>query len=413
MMNSNAMLAEVLGVPAELKRIFPELEQQARAAADMVDFEQIRAVYLYGCGDSWAAALGSCDLFTQVSSIYAAAFNSMQASRYTAGLPLPVPPQQVLTIGVSYSGKAARTLEATLAFQKQGCHTFCATAAADSPVAQACEGVIKTAGTSVGGQRGTTAVSHDTAPQALRSTAAPDSHSTAVPDSHGTAAPAVQSYANALLSLYLFTLSAARRKRSLTKAGADKLTEELYAALDSLEVFYQSHQKASRDFAALVSHCRQIELLGAGSVRGAAEFGVAKIIEAVGIAAVSQDLEEFAHVNYFRNEPGRIPTVIFTAGNGRSVVRCRELMETMKHLGRPYLVISDRPDSLGAENNGPDHLTFDRPVREYFAPLLYSCAVSYITAFMDIGKENEYYRGHRGPWKEDSLSNIQNNRLVY
>ncbi len=389
MMNSNAMLKEVLGVPAGLRRLFPELEQQARTAAAKMDFKQIQAVYLYGCGDSWAAALGACGLFTQGTSVYTAAFNSMQASRYTAGFPLPAAPGHVLTIGVSHSGRAARTLEATLAFRKQGCHTFCATADSDSPIAQACEGVIKTAGL---------------CSEELR----PGWETDAL-----AAAPAVQSYAAAQLGLYLFALAAARQRGSLTGSKADTLTEELHGALDSLEVFYEAHREASMQFAALVSNCRRIELLGAGSLRGAAEFGVAKIIEAVGISAVSQDLEEFAHVNYFRNDPGRIPTLIYANKGGRSVIRCRELMDTIKHLGRPYLILSDHPESLGAENSGAGHIAFDRPVREYFAPLLYSCAAAYITAFMDIGSENEYYRGHRGPWEEDSLSNIQNNQLVY
>ena len=62
-------------------------------------------------------------------------------------------------------------------------------------------------------------------------------------------------------------------------------------------------QAKGHDAAQKVDHRQPILFLGAGPARGAAMFAAAKVIEAVGQSASSQDVEEWAHLEYFNDPP--------------------------------------------------------------------------------------------------------------
>jgi glucosamine--fructose-6-phosphate aminotransferase (isomerizing) len=108
--------------------------------------------------------------------------------------------------------------------------------------------------------------------------------------------------------------------------------------------------------------------LGSGPSYGTALFSAAKVVEAAGIFAIGQDLEEWAHVERFVY-PDDMPTVII-APPGRSHWRAIRLAELVKKLGRRLaVVVQDGDEELTS------HADFVFPVMgevsEALSPLVY------------------------------------------
>ncbi len=65
-------------------------------------------------------------------------------------------------------------------------------------------------------------------------------------------------------------------------------------------------------------------------------FSAAKIVESAGVNAWGQDVEEWAHIEYF-SEPTTMPTWLLSA-EGRSIGREREIETAARAIGRQLLV---------------------------------------------------------------------------
>jgi glucosamine--fructose-6-phosphate aminotransferase (isomerizing) len=123
--------------------------------------------------------------------------------------------------------------------------------------------------------------------------------------------------------------------------------------------------------------------LGSGPAHGSARFAAAKCIEASGQVAWAQDVEEWAHLEYFC-EPAELPVWILS-GQGASAGREREVAEAARRIGRT-LALSEWEPSVPM----PGWL------RESLAPLvLWSGPLEFADQWMTrIGQEP--FRGFGG-----------------
>ncbi len=85
-------------------------------------------------------------------------------------------------------------------------------------------------------------------------------------------------------------------------------------------------------FAAHAAEQRLVVFLGSGASHGAARFAAAKAIEAAGLAAWAQDVEEWAHLEYFC-EPPSMATWLLSC-QGRSSSREAEVIAAAERIGR-------------------------------------------------------------------------------
>ena len=81
--------------------------------------------------------------------------------------------------------------------------------------------------------------------------------------------------------------------------------------------------------------------IGAGPSRATAAFGAAKLFEGPQRYGVDQDLEEWAHEQYFVS--GASTPVVVVAPSGAAHDRAMELLAEMAYLGVPSVVVSDDP----------------------------------------------------------------------
>ncbi|MGH9651067.1 MAG: hypothetical protein ACRD3I_11430, partial [Terriglobales bacterium] len=123
--------------------------------------------------------------------------------------------------------------------------------------------------------------------------------------------------------------------------------------------------------------------LGSGPAHGSARFAAAKCIEASGQVAWAQDVEEWAHLEYFC-DPAELPVWILS-GRGASIGREREVAEAARRIGRTLALSEWEPtDPMPAW------------LRESLAPLvLWSGPLMFADQWMSrIGQEP--FRGFGG-----------------
>jgi len=274
-------------------------------------------------------------------------------------------------VGISHSGAPARAVEAMRALARAGARTLALTGDPESPMARAAGRVLEVS----------------------------------VPPF--APAPGIRSFAAAQLALYLLAVRFAEAAGRITMDQAGAYRRALQGAGAALQTAYERTAEAFRSFSETVAACGRLELLGAGACQSCAAFGAAKLVEATGMAGVPQDAEEFAHTNFFRREPRRIPTLLFAPSLDPSFGRCRELAMALRTLGRPFLALTD-----GAADIDGALSAAEKPVEPLFAPLLYSCLAGFLISLVDGGPDCAYFRGHAGPWSEEDFPDVKNSGIL-
>lgn len=372
MKQENTLNQQVQSISGLLEDAFWNIEADARLIVSTPDIFNTQTLYLFGSGDSYNAALGATQAFAQYAGMQVQSLTALQASRYTAPY-LPAPTGRVLAIGISNSGEAARTVEAMQAFAKAGARTLALTGALQSRMALA-------------------------ANQVWQVSAPPFA-----------SAPGVRGYALAQTALYLLAIRFGEVKGRITMEEAGALRKELYALCESSKEALNTFESTVRRFATLCGEKARIEFLASGPVRAAADFAVAKTIEAVGFTASSQDVEEFAHINFFQNSPEDIPTVLFAPETARSHSRNQEIAQQLRLMGRPLLLVTTGNKAFG--EFGEDVVRLPQEIPEAFFPLFASCVAAGLIAHIPLVQGNTYFRGHQGPWAEEGIFTIRTSRI--
>jgi glucosamine--fructose-6-phosphate aminotransferase (isomerizing) len=104
--------------------------------------------------------------------------------------------------------------------------------------------------------------------------------------------------------------------------------------------------------AATLVDAETVWTIGAGPNQGTARYAAAKFYEQLPLAGIAQDLEEWAHLEYFLTlERGRRSVVIVLAPPGNALDRAREITAGIARAGGRAIVITAEDDGgfAGAE----------------------------------------------------------------
>ena len=254
----------------------------------------VRKVVLYGSGDSHHAALGLEMIFRTLANRQAQAGSSMYVSRYLVP-DLGETSQETLVVGISSSGEVARTVEALEMGNEIGAQTLAITSNIESTLAKTASNVL---------------------PVEL-----PDFPS----------GPGLLSYLGSMLMGY------ALAARLCDDASAQRLSEVLETLPAILERWMPDQLELGRRFANEVQDGTCV-MVGGGPAYASALFGAAKVIEAAAERAWAQELEEWAHLEYFC-EPANMTTWILNA-DGRCRSREVEVIHAAQTIGRRLAVSS-------------------------------------------------------------------------
>ncbi len=360
----NALQAQAHSLPTLLKEQFAPLEARSRTLLPTATLFAIRRVLLSGCGDSQiVAALLSAEWRAR-SGIPTHALNAMQAARYEPQLAATSRhPQDPLLLAISISGEVARTVEAAEQWAARGATVVALTANPESRLAH-------------------------TTPHVYQLDLPPF-----------VSAPGLRSFFLAAQAIQLLALRFGEVRGRFTQEQAAQQRADWLSAAAVLAAALPDLDKDMKARAEKWQGLPRYELLGSGTERAAAAFGAAKLLEASGVSAQHQDIEEWLHLNYFAKDPAECGTWLLASANDPAFSRAQELAAVLRRLGRPHCLLTD---GRGAEKweGAADTVIALPAMMGAFRPLLLCAALALFAAHLSELQGAEYGRGARGPWRD-------------
>lgn len=256
-------------------------------------------IILTGCGDSYFAGLATRLALERYAGVRCRAVEALELARYDVRY-VPTRPRPVL-FALSYSGEVGRTIDAARTASQFGWRTVAVT-----------------------GQ-----------PTGRLAAATSDRLVLDVP-TRGFS-PGTSTYVAMLVALQLVCaeLATALGREAEAAAVRDALAAAPVLARQTLE-------ESARPAMAVAERWESAPLvtfLGAGPSRATAAFGAAKLFEGPQRIATVQDLEEWAHEEYFISGPTTPVAVVAPAG--ASFDRAQELLDELAFIEAPVAVVTD------------------------------------------------------------------------
>jgi glutamine---fructose-6-phosphate transaminase (isomerizing) len=294
------MLAGIAAQPAYLRG---GAAAQMYAAARQLPLRRPSRVYLVGCGDSHYCGLATRYAFERWTGIPTEALESLEFSRYA----LDSAPPDALVVAVSNSGRVTRTVECALFARQRGIPSLALTYVPDSRLAQTASMVLPWSYADVG------------------------------------FGPGTLSYLASLVGLYAVALRLGQLADRVPPARLSERLESIAALGDAIAHTIEACRPVAEELAASIDPSGALSIIGGGPNYGTALFGMAKFIEAAAFNAVGQELEEWAHEQYFCTGPGTHTLVV--AAPGASVDRAREQLRAVRDVGGRSVAICDASDT--------------------------------------------------------------------
>ncbi len=324
--DSDVMEREITTIPAVIRDRL-DLAGQAATTLERLREADIRNLVLVGCGDSSFACQAAALALNRHSGLRAQAEHALDFSRYG----VRYHPKGTAVVTVSFSGKTGRTIEAAQQARAFGHLVVALTGAPDSPMAKAADVVLSAEIPTFGFSPGTS------------------------------------TYAAMLVTL--LTLAA-----ELGDEGTDGLIRyagELQRLPELAEETLRLCEGPSHVVAERMVGARVITFLGAGPNEASAKFGAAKLFEGAQQIALSTNLEEWAHEQYFITRPGE--PVVLIAPSGAAADRAEEILSELNYIEAAPIFVSDQ-----APPGPATHIPLAAGVGEELTPVLASIPLSQI-----------------------------------
>lgn len=301
-------------------------------------------VYLTGCGDSWYCGMATRFAFEAWAGIPTEAPQAMEFSRYLA----PHAPVDALVVAISNSGRVSRTIEAVQRAQQRGIATLAGTADMASGIARAARFTIDLA------------------------------------YAERRFAPGTSSYLASLVLLYCLAIRLGELGGRLSAGGAHAKLDEIAALSGPMRETIDAHKSRLEELGARVGLMDNVMFLGAGPNYGTAMFSMAKLIESSRHNAVGQELEEWAHEQYFVSGPGSFIFVLAPPGVGLD--RAREQLWAVRQIGAFAVAVCDAADRETAKLADLALPVFGRPA-EALSPLCYCLPGELFAYYFAVAKD--------------------------
>jgi glucosamine--fructose-6-phosphate aminotransferase (isomerizing) len=356
MTNSPGLRRQLEELPAVIRTYSPILAERARTILTTPEHHGLQTIVLTGCGDSAIAARAAAFAWHGLTGIPAYALEATDAAHFYGRAHQPWRPHGQLLLAASWSGGTARAIEAAEQFESAQTTLVCAvTSDRSSPLAGSAD------------------------------------RSLDVSSGHTFDGPGMCSFILTLLGMFHLAIRNGEVRGRYSAARAGQLRDELTASGDVVDQGLLALTPQVQELARRWSAYELFEFLGVGPGRASAAFGAAKMLEAVGLSAVEQDIESFMHLQYFESATTRIPTVLIDST--RSPVRER-IAEVKGYLGRLL-----RPSVLLTTDTRSEGLIHPA-VSELFVPIIQTPILAQLAAELADLHDESPSRRRTGPWAD-------------
>lgn len=362
------------GPKQALLKLMQEIQPQVDEVLTPELVQGVKRIYLVGCGDSYFASLAVRLFYERYVGLPVEPLEAMEFSRYVA----PYLDDDSLVVGISNSGKVSRTVEAVVRARRRGARTLAATAYAQRPLAQAAHAAVVAGLPNVRATLGTLqkAVAEGKLEKNDLDWSQPGAAQRMARELGMEGIDLLMlglgAYYASVLILYFLGLRLARLK-PCGEADWESLQSELERFPAIVEETARRQLGPSRVLAERLQEQDAFLVLGAGPGYATALLAAAKLFEQPHLNGVPQQLEEWAHQQFFFTRPGTPIFVIAPPGASRD--RVMEQMAGARDVGATLVVVCDHNDDelmVLADHSlpiyGPPN---EPPLSEPFSPLTY------------------------------------------
>jgi glutamine---fructose-6-phosphate transaminase (isomerizing) len=338
----------------------------AVAVAD-ARIQYARRVLMGGSGDSWFAALSAAPAWQRWTGLVTEARTAIELARYEIMLLEP----RDLVVSISNSGSSSRARETVLLAKDRGIPTLGVTGSLTGPLAQQADLVVHR----------------------------PVGEQLDLPPHYSRCLLNFAEYMAVLYALYSLGLSLGVQRGHISAAEREAQLARIEQAIESQGAI------AARIEPVIVRLCDElgdidtIWAIGAGPSRGTAQYSAAKFHEQMPINGIGQDLEEWAHLEYFLTlKWGVRAAVLVIAPPGNSFDRAQEMVTGISNAGGRAIVVSSAP--AGAFPDAHLHLNLEDGLDEWLSPLSYHLPAQLLVLHMAARAGIPYIpmRRHDGTW---------------
>jgi glucosamine--fructose-6-phosphate aminotransferase (isomerizing) len=342
-MQPSVIVDQVRDFPRVAQDYTSQFDHLVRNVLTPLEYLSLHTVVLTGNGDSYHAGHAADLAFKNLAGITCEPQCAQRFLDYGAEwLPRSFP-YSSLVVGVSASGRTQRVVQCLARARQFQALTIALTGTSGSPVTAAAERQIVVQ----------------------------------LPDMGPS--PGLRTYNANLIGLYLLAIRIGEIKDRYHQQEANIMRQELASLATVMTATIEAVEAPARAAAAALCDTPVMAFVGSGPSYGTALFCAAKAVEAAGVMAFGQDLEEWWHVERFAY-PLNMPLFII-APPGRSHGRAAELARLGKRLGRRVVAVVRSGDEEIAQ-----HADWILPVagevREEFSPLVYHIGGALYASFL-------------------------------
>ena len=317
------LYADLLGKAISDCPEWTNIKNNARETAVKFDSDyrttQCKRVFIVGSGDSLFAARSVVPALRRWTGLYIEDRTSIEFSRYEVGL---LGKDDVL-LAVSNSGSSTRTRECIILAKKREIPTVGITGSLEGPLAKSADFVLHR----------------------------PVKEFTLAPEDIRRGFLHAAEYCATLYALYVFGLNLGLIRGIINSEHIEKYESNLREALASIGKIGNAIEKSVIDFVDQYPTLENIWVIGAGPNRGTAEYAAAKFHEQIPINGVPQDLEEWAHLQYFLTLDWKEKSVIIIlAPEGKVLDRCMEILTGIENANGTSVLVTNSSNSLNRSN---------------------------------------------------------------
>jgi glucosamine--fructose-6-phosphate aminotransferase (isomerizing) len=333
-----AAVAQAVSRSVDLPHLREVVGDHVAAAVADPRVARAQRILMGGSGDSWFAALSVAPALRRWTGILTEARTAMEFARYETMLL----DAQDLVVSISNSGSSSRARETVLLAKQRGVPTLGITGSLTGALARQADLIVHR----------------------------PVREDIGLPVHYGRCLLNFAEYMAVLYALYAFGLRLGVERGHIAAAVAATQLARIELAIEA------QGEIAARIEPAIIQLCEQlgdidtIWALGAGPSRGTAQYSAAKFHEQMPINGIGQDLEEWAHLEYFLTlKWGARAVVLVIAPPGNSFDRAQEMIQGITNAGGRGIVVSSV--AAGAFPEAFLHLDLADGLDEWLSPLTY------------------------------------------
>ena len=349
------------------------VERSAKVARDVLDRAgpDVARLLFVGSGDSLFAARSALPAIQRWTGLYAEAPSSLTFARY--GVPLL--DARDVVIAVSNSGNSTRTRESVALARGAGRLTLGITGSDTGPLAEGAELVLHR----------------------------PVSRIDGLPEHYTRVFLNLSEYLAALVAHYAFALEIGVARGVMTAQVQAEWLSRIRDALAQVGPAASAIEGAVAGFVRDAAPFDTVWTIGAGPNVGTAEYSAAKFHEQVPLNGVAQDLEEWAHLQYFLTVMGEAKgPVIVLAPQGNAVDRAAEILTGIADAGGEAILATDVDDLKGPATL---RLAMPRAPHELVSPITFHLPAQLLAlhvargrdlTFLPLRRQDDYWLIRKG-----------------